>query len=151
MHCLFLLVNIKRQIWLAKRFYIKSIWITWNLVDASAHYILGAHILSTDKSVLLDLAKSVIMWERRIAMVATWHFILRNELEWTFKIAEILLQDQHDLIHKAVGWMLREAGKKDEKKLCDFLDTHVRVMPRTALRYAIERFPEEVRKHYLGL
>ncbi|WP_341788066.1 MULTISPECIES: DNA alkylation repair protein [unclassified Rickettsia] len=121
----------------------------WNLVDASAHYIIGAYLWDKDKEYLFKLAKSENLWERRIAMVATWYFIRKNELNLTFKIAQLLLNDKHDLIHKAVGWMLREAGKKDEKQLIDFLNQHISQMPRTTLRYAIERFPKETRRHYI--
>ena len=87
----------------------------WNLVDASAHLIVGAHLLQADRAPLVTLAKSKILWERRIAIVATWYFIRNNDLEWTFKLARMLLQDTHDLIHKAVGWMLREIGKKNQE------------------------------------
>lgn len=121
----------------------------WNLVDGSAPYILGAHLMDRNKDILLTLAQSEILWERRIAIVATQHFIRQNSLDWTFKIARILLNDSHDLIHKAVGWMLREAGKRDEKQLRHFLDQHAQKMPRTMLRYSIERFPEELRQAYL--
>ena len=121
----------------------------WNLVDASAHLILGMHLLTTDKTMLLELAQSTVMWERRIAMVATWMFIRNNQLEWTFIIAKKLLNDDHDLIHKASGWMLREAGKKDLAQLLTFLNTHTTKMPRTMLRYAIEKLPKEQRTHYL--
>lgn len=121
----------------------------WNLVDASAHLILGAHLHGSSKEMLITLAQSTCLWERRIAIVATWYFIRNNELDWTFKIAIILLYDQHDLIHKAVGWMLREAGKRDRSKLADFLDNYAARMPRTMLRYAIEKFSESERKGYL--
>lgn len=121
----------------------------WDLVDTSAHLIMGQHLLDQDRSILLDLARSEIMWNRRVAMVATWQFIRDNQFDWTTKIAEILLQDTHDLIHKAVGWMLREAGKRDEQILLSFLDQHAAHMPRTMLRYAIEKLPEGVRKGYL--
>lgn len=121
----------------------------WNLVDSSAHLILGAHLFQTDKSKLLLLAKSEDLWERRIAIVATWYFIRNNELSWTFKIAEMLLRDTQDLIHKAVGWMLREAGKRSPDHLIAFLEKHAGQMPRTMLRYAIEKFPEAQRKAYL--
>jgi 3-methyladenine DNA glycosylase AlkD len=106
-------------------------------------------LLDKDKDKLILLSKSKIMWERRVAIVATWYFIRNNQLDWTVKIAEILLDDQHDLIHKAVGWMLREVGKKDVVVLKKFLDVHLYKMPRTMLRYAIERFPEEERLEYL--
>ena len=91
------------------------------------------------------------MWNRRVAMVATWQFIRNNQFDWTIKIATVLLQDTHDLIHKAVGWMLRELGKRDVTVLRQFLDMHGRTMPRTALRYAIERFAERERKRYLAV
>ena len=122
----------------------------WDLVDASAHVIVGAHLIDKDKQLLFDLAESCNMWERRIAIIATMWFIRNNELQWTFKLASILLNDEHDLMHKAVGWMLREAGKRDEKQLCAFLDTYAHRMPRTMLRYAIEKFPENARKAYLA-
>ena len=122
----------------------------WNLVDASAHLVIGAHLHGKDKSLLLTLANSDILWERRIAIVSTWYFIRNNELEWTFKLAFILINDKHDLIHKAVGWMLREAGKRNQNELMNFLDQHKATMPRTMLRYATERFPEDLRKSYLS-
>lgn len=121
----------------------------WNLVDASAHYIIGAHLLAKDKDLLLTLAKSKSLWEKRIAIVATWYFIRNNKLNWTFKIAQLLLTDKNDLIHKATGWMLREAGKKNLSKLIAFLDQYHKVMPRTMLRYAIERLPKTKKEHYL--
>lgn len=121
----------------------------WNLVDASAHLIIGAHLWDQDRSSLLELATSEILWKRRISIVSTWYFIRKNDLAWTFKIASLLQGDTHDLIHKAVGWMLREAGKRDQAQLVTFLDQHMCVMPRTMLRYAIEKFPESMRKSYL--
>ncbi len=123
----------------------------WNLVDASAHLILGAHLDDKNKDILIALAKSDDLWERRIAIIATWYFIRNNDLVWTFKIATLLLNDTHDLIHKSVGWMLREAGKKNTQQLIDFLDAHASDMPRTMLRYAIEKFPETQRKAYLRM
>lgn len=122
----------------------------WNLVDASAHWIIGAHLHDKDKNFLLTLASSEVLWERRVAIVSTWYFIRKNELEWTFKLAQILLKDKHDLIHKAVGWMLREAGKRSQNELMNFLDCYKAQMPRTTLRYAIEKFPEDLRKGYLS-
>ena len=121
----------------------------WNLVDSSAHLIIGAHIFKNKQSSLIKLAQSKTMWERRIAIVATWYFIRNNDLTSTFTIALILLNDTHDLIHKAVGWMLREAGERDQNALVTFLDLHASSMPRTMLRYAIEKFPEDIRKSYL--
>lgn len=123
----------------------------WNLVDSSAHLILGAHLVDRDKQLFISLANSESLWERRIAIIATLHFIRQNDLSWTFKIARILLHDSHDLMHKAVGWMLREAGKKDKTQLIAFLNEHASTMPRTMLRYAIEQFDQEQRKIYLAL
>lgn len=122
----------------------------WNLVDASAHHIVGAHLFEKDKKILLELASSKILWERRIAIVSTWYFIRKNEFNWTLKIAEKLLGDDHDLIHKAVGWMLREVGKRDLDCLIEFLNQYVSQMPRITLRYAIEKLPHERRKEYLS-
>ncbi len=132
-------------------FYMKNLYHVnnWNLVDASAHLILGAHVFDKEKTILLDLAQSQVMWERRISIVSTWYFIRKNETDWTFKLAEMMLDDPHDLIHKACGWMLREAGKRNLLKLKDFLRQHGQKMPRTMLRYAIEKFPPEERKIYM--
>lgn len=113
----------------------------WNLVDSSAHHIMGAHLFLRDRSPLETLAISQSIWDRRIAMVATWYFIKQSDLDWTFKIATVLRHDPHDLIHKAVGWMLREAGKKDVERLICFLCTHQ--MPKTTLRYAVERLSKD--------
>lgn len=115
----------------------------WNLVDSSAHLIIGAHLFERDRDVLEELAASQNLWERRIAIVSTWYFIRKSDLEWTFKIAKLLLNDSHDLIHKASGWMLREAGKKDEAMLISFLSDHAHQMPKTMLRYAMERLSKE--------
>ncbi|RZI46942.1 DNA alkylation repair protein [Candidatus Finniella inopinata] len=121
----------------------------WNLVDASAHHIMGHYLYDKPRYVLLAFAQSNNLWERRIAIVATWHFIRQGHYDWTLKIAEILLDDAHDLIHKSVGWMLREVGKKDGATLKAFLDQKAPHMPRTMLRYAIERLPIDERKSYL--
>ncbi len=121
----------------------------WDLVDTSAHGIVGAHLFQRSRKKLIALAKSKLLWERRIAMVATYYFIKRDDFQDVFAIAEILIDDPEDLMHKAVGWMLREAGKRDKAILISFLDTHYRQMPRTMLRYAIEKFPEEKRQAYL--
>lgn len=123
----------------------------WNLVDASAHLLLGAHLWDKNRDILLSLAESEILWERRIAMVSTWYFIRKQDLEWTFRLARQLLQDPEDLMHKAVGWMLREAGKQDEGQLRHFLDQHAMLMPRTMLRYAIERLEADRRVFYLAI
>ncbi|MBP9729710.1 MAG: DNA alkylation repair protein [Gammaproteobacteria bacterium] len=124
----------------------------WNLVDASAHLIMGAELFNKnnkDKTILKSLAMSDNLWERRVAIVSTWTFIQNNDFQWTLKIAKQLLKDSHDLIHKAVGWMLREVGKKDVQVLITFLDRHAPKMPRTMLRYAIEHFSADERKMYL--
>lgn len=122
----------------------------WDLVDLSAHYILGAYLLDkTDRSILYQLANLNHLWEQRISIISTWIFIRNNEFQDTLKIAEILLHHEHDLIHKAVGWMLREVGKKNYEIEYNFLLQSYREMPRTMLRYAIEKFPEETRKKFL--
>lgn len=121
----------------------------WDLVDASADKIVGAHLFERDRKPLYALVASADLWERRIAIIATFHFIRRHDFADTLALAEKLLGDGHDLIHKAVGWMLREVGKRDEAALDAFLDTHLPRMPRTALRYAIERMPEAKRLKYL--
>jgi 3-methyladenine DNA glycosylase AlkD len=121
----------------------------WDLVDCSAPHIVGAHLASRSRAPLRQLAKSSALWERRIAILATQHYIRRGEFDETLRIAGMLLADRHDLIHKAVGWMLREVGKGDRRVLEGFLDRHASTMPRTMLRYAIERFPAAARKRYL--
>ncbi len=123
----------------------------WDLVDCSCRDIVGEHLQKSDRKILYQLARSKNLWERRIAMVSTWAYIRHGDLKDTFAIAELLLSDTHDLIHKAIGWMLREAGKKDKKALQSFLDRHVSMMPRTTLRYAIEKFSPSVRKMYLSI
>ena len=123
----------------------------WDLVDLSAHCILGAWLMDKDRKMLLKLATSQNLWSRRIAVVATYHFIkYEKSSAWTFKIAEILLNDKHDLIHKAIGWMLREIGKNishEEEEI--FLKKHYKNMPRTMLRYAIEHFDPALRQAYM--
>ena len=126
-------------------------WINnWDLVDLSASQIVGRQLEAKDIKLLERLARSKDVWERRIAIVSTFAFLRRGELAPTLKIAEMLLDDSHDLIHKAVGWLLREVGKKDRGVLDAFLRKRYKTMPRTALRYAIERHPESVRKRYLA-
>lgn len=120
----------------------------WDLVDLSAPRILGDYLLDKDRKILYKLAKGHL-WEKRIAVLATFMFISKNDFKDSLKIAEILLKDKHDLIHKAVGWMLREIGKRDLKVEEAFLRKHYKHMPRTMLRYAIEKFPEKKRKYYL--
>jgi 3-methyladenine DNA glycosylase AlkD len=121
----------------------------WDLVDASAEHIVGAFLMYKNKKPLYVLARSKDLWERRIAIMATFHFIKRNEFAETLKIARMLLSDIEDLIHKAVGWMLREVGKRHPQTEERFLKEHYKRMPRTMLRYAIERFPEAKRQRYL--
>jgi 3-methyladenine DNA glycosylase AlkD len=121
----------------------------WDLVDSSAPYIVGAWLYQRSRKPLYQLSESSAMWERRIAILATFHFIKQGELQESLNIAERLLNDEHDLIHKAVGWMLREVGKRDMKMEEAFLKQHYKSMPRTMLRYAIERFPERRRQAYL--
>lgn len=121
----------------------------WDLVDVSAPHIVGRHLEQRPRAILNTLARSPLLWERRIAIVATFHFIRRNDFADTLRIARILLCDKHDLIHKAVGWMLREVGKRDVSTLETFLQTHDDGMPRTTLRYAIEHFEPPLRKRYL--
>jgi 3-methyladenine DNA glycosylase AlkD len=121
----------------------------WDLVDSSADKIVGAFLLEKPRQVLYQLAKSSLVWDRRIAIVSTYQFIRANQFEDTLKISELLLNDPHDLIHKAVGWMLREVGKKSKKDLENFLNKHYQQMPRTMLRYSIEHFQAEIRQKYL--
>jgi 3-methyladenine DNA glycosylase AlkD len=125
-------------------------WINnWDLIDASAPHIVGAHLMTRSRRPLYTLAKSASLWERRIAIIATLHFIRQKDFADALAIVEKLLADREDLIHKATGWMLREVGKRDQQAMEDFLVAHYRKMPRTALRYAIERLPETRRKEYL--
>jgi 3-methyladenine DNA glycosylase AlkD len=121
----------------------------WDLVDASAEHIVGAYLNDKSREPLYQLARSRSLWERRIAMLATFHFIKRGRVDETFRIAKILLTDKEDLIHKAVGWMLREAGKRDIQSEEAFLSEHYQQMPRKMLRYAIEKFPHDKRLSYL--
>lgn len=121
----------------------------WDLVDASAGRIVGAYLFARDKKPIYALAKSKNLWERRISIMATSYFIGHNEFADTLKIAEMLLKDKEDLIHKAVGWLLREIGIRNIELEESFLKKHYAGMPRTMLRYAIEKFPEEKRKSYL--
>ena len=122
----------------------------WDLVDVSAPSIVGAHLYRRDKSLLDELALSTSLWERRIAILATAYFIKRGEYAVTLRIARRLLKDEHDLIHKAVGWMLREVGNRDRDVLLGFLDRHYRAMPRTMLRYAIEKLEASRRAKYMA-
>ena len=120
-----------------------------DLVDLTAPHIVGKYLLDRDKKLLYKFAKSKNLRERRMAIVTTFAFLKVGEYEDTFKLTEILMHDQHDLIHKAVGWMLREVGKRSQYEEERFLKLHYKNMPRTMLRYAIERFEEEKRQKYL--
>ncbi|MFK8080705.1 MAG: DNA alkylation repair protein [Granulosicoccus sp.] len=121
----------------------------WDLVDSSAHQIAGGYLLDKNRDKLVELSLSSSLWERRIAIIATYHFIKRDQYEDTLKIALNLLHDREDLIHKAVGWMLREVGNRDRNVEEAFLSKHYKSMPRTMLRYAIEKFDEQDRQSYL--
>jgi len=121
----------------------------WDLVDLSAPKIVGAHLLNREKDILFKLAVSSNLWEKRIAILSTYTFVKNNHFDTTFRITEILLNDNHDLIHKGVGWMLREVGNQNLQEEEKFLKKHYKTMPRTMLRYAIEKFPEKRRKAYL--
>jgi len=121
----------------------------WDLVDLTADRISGAYLFDKDKSLLFELAKSDDLWDRRIAIMSTFHFIKNHSFDVALSISTILLNDKHDLIHKAVGWMLREIGNRDLKTEEGFLLKHYKNMPRTMLRYAIEKFPENKRQAYL--
>lgn len=124
----------------------------WDIVDSSAEFIVGDHLQSRDRKLLYDLAKGKTVWERRVAMLSTLHFIKSGDPSTTLDLAELFLNDPHDLIHKATGWMLREIGKKiDEQILVDFLDKRATQMPRTMLRYAIERLPIQKQMWYKKL
>jgi len=121
----------------------------WDLVDLTAPKIFGEYLIGKSHKVLYDLVKSENLWERRIAVLSTFAFIREKDFADTIKLAEKLLNDKHDLMHKAVGWMLREMGKRDKQPLVEFLNLHYKKMPRTMLRYAIEKFSESERKLYL--
>jgi len=123
----------------------------WDLVDRSAPYVVGGYLFDRPRAVLYKLARSKNIWERRTAIVSTGYFIRKGDIADTFKIAELLLKDDQDLIHKATGWMLRAAGGVERPKLLSFLDQHAASMPRTALRYAIEHLDKKQREHYLSL
>ena len=136
-------------------FYIKNLKAVnnWDLVDTTTPNIIGHYLWKNKKKrkVLYDFLKSKNLWKRRISILATFYFIKNNDLNDAIKIAEKLLKDKEDLIHKAVGWMLREIGKRDQKILENFLKKHVKIMPRTTLRYSIERLSGDKRKYYMSL
>jgi len=133
------------------KFYLKNIRFinNWDLVDLSADKIVGAYLINKPKSILLKFAKSKNLWERRIAIISTFQFIKNNKFNDTLTISKMLLNDKHDLIHKAAGWMLREIGKRNIEIEEKFLKKYYKNMPRTMLRYSIERFPENKRQKYL--
>ena len=127
-------------------------WVNnWDLVDSSAEQLVGAHLAAGAQRRVRKLAKSKLVWDRRIAMIATFHSIKRGEFEDALGVAELLLDDPHDLIHKAVGWMLREIGKRDRSVEERFLRKYACRMPRTMLRYAVERFPPRLRQRFLKM
>lgn len=121
----------------------------WDLVDSSAHKIVGPYLENRDREILYELVHSESLWERRISIMTTLHFIQNIQFEDALKLSELLINDKEDLIHKASGWMLREIGKRDLEIEKNFLKKHYKKMPRTMLRYAIEKFPKEERKQYL--
>lgn len=123
----------------------------WDLVDTSCRDVVGGYLMDKPRDILYQLAESSDLWERRIAIVSTWEFIRHGDLDDTFRLSKALKNDKQDLIHKASGWMLREAGKKDIDRLVEFLDENATTMPRTMLRYSIEKLPETQRRYYLGL
>jgi 3-methyladenine DNA glycosylase AlkD len=133
------------KLYLKHRSYVNN----WDLVDLSAPHIVGKYLYDKPRDVLYRMAISRSLWERRISVISTLYFIRQNRFSDTFSLSRILLQDEHDLIQKAVGWMLREVGKRNVEAEKEFIDAHYRKMPRTMLRYAIERFPKTTRMRYL--
>ena len=122
----------------------------WDLVDTTTPHVMGEHLHTRNRDILFEWSKDSNLWKRRMSIVATWAFIKRADLDDTFTLATILLQDKEDLMHKAVGWMLREAGKRDQARLTEYLETHRHDMPRTMLRYSIEKYDAKTRKHFLS-
>ena len=122
----------------------------WDLVDRAAPHVVGGYLADKPRKILQDLAKSKNPWERRTAIVSTWYFIRQDDVADTFRIAEMLVNDSHELVQKAVGSWLREAGKRDPKRLLSFLDTHAVTMPRVILRYAVEKLPPTTRAKFLA-
>jgi len=121
----------------------------WDLVDSSAHLILGRDLFDKDRSILYTLAQSANLWHQRVAMISSYYFIKKNDFGDAFRIADQLIAHKHDLIHKAVGWMLREIGNRDFDQEYKFLESRYKIIPRTMLRYAIEKFPEDMRQKFL--
>ena len=122
---------------------------TWDMVDRSAPFVVGGYLSDKPRAILYKLAKSANVWERRTAIVSTYFFIRQNDIDDTFKIAKLLVKDKHEMIHSAVGSWIREAGKRDQQKLLDFLDIHSAVMPRTMLRYAVEKLDKRSKDVYM--
>lgn len=122
----------------------------WDIVDVTAPHLMGPHLFKRSRDILYAMARSSILWERRMAILTTFYFIRRNEFDDTLALAKLLLSDEEDLMHKAVGWMLREVGNRDRAREEQFLREHYQQMPRTMLRYAIEKFPDARRKAYLA-
>jgi len=123
----------------------------WDLVDLGCLHLTGSYLFDKPRSILYKMARSKNMWERRTAIVSTCYFIRQGQVDDTFKIAELLLKDKEDLVHKGTGWMLRFAGDKDKKKLLIFLNKHAATMPRTVLRYSIEKFDKKEKEHYMSM
>jgi len=123
----------------------------WDLVDLGCLYMTGSYLFNKPRNILYKLARSKNMWERRSAIVSTTYFIRQGDVSDTFKIADILVKDEEELVHKGTGWMLRFAGEKDKKQLLAFLDKHAATMPRTLLRYAIERLDKKLKDHYMNM
>jgi len=123
----------------------------WDLVDLGCLYMTGSYLFDKPRAILYKLAKSKNIWERRTAILSTCYFIRKGEVDDTFKIAELLVNDKEDLVHKATGWMLRFAGDKNRKMLLAFLDKYAATMPRTLLRYSIEKFEKKQKEYYMGL
>jgi 3-methyladenine DNA glycosylase AlkD len=123
----------------------------WDLVDLGAEYVIGRYLIDKPRKILYKLARSKNIWERRTAIVSTSYFLKNKDVEDTFEIATLLVKDEHDLIHKAAGGWIRQAGKTDRKKLLKFLDVHAAILPRTYLRYAIEHLDTKQKKYYMGL
>ena len=124
---------------------------TWDLVDLSGHHVVGGYLVDKPRTVLYDLARSDDWWQRRLAIFATLHFARKGDVEDTFALAEILVNDEEEFVNTAVGGLLREAGKKDQDRLVAFLDRHAATAPRVTLRFAVEHLDPDRRKHYLGL
>lgn len=135
------------------QFYLKNLKYVnnWDIVDLSSREMIGDYLLDKKRDILYKLAKSENLWERRISIISTYAFIRKQDFKDALKISEILLKDKEDLIHKAVGWMLREIGNRSLKPETDFLDKHASSMPRTMLRYAVEKFPDKLRTKYMKI